>query len=240
MKIFSVLFHRVVGRMLSCISGLYFARFLSTYKDGFYFVLPKPVYVSQLAGAGKGKTKGDGQMIYDDKAAKLFGAKNIESFSYWAWRACGIVGVEMILRTLLGKDFDKKTMELIDEGLLLGGYDVKNDVGWYHKALLELGRKYGVDGRLAKFVSSEEIASIVLSGDYVLASIFSSSGGHLLLIYGIKIQKGRLISFVVHDPYDLKVEGKDKEVSKKDFDKLSTRRIIVFASKNHSCDRVDL
>jgi len=115
--------------------------------------------------------------------------------------------------------------------LSLGGYNLKSDSGWYHTTLSQIAQDHEIVSRLSKFVSLSQIAKIALDGNYVLASIKSLSGGHLLLIWGVRIDKGKLISFIVHDPNNYTYSGESKEISIESFNKLFTRRIIIFENK---------
>lgn len=223
------IFHKTAGRLISIVREL--TSSLSDCNDGKYFVAPNPPYISQFANAKRQKVDGYYQSIHDSSASRRFGAKSLEEFSYWAWRSCGIAGVQMVLKAQLGKSFAKSTMELVNEALSLEGYDTKTDVGWYHDSLVKLAKNYKVEARLVKFVAPTQVAKLILEGNYVLASIKSKSGGHLLLIHGVIIKGGNLKSFIVHDPYNFTEDGEEKEVSKATFESLSTRRIIVFKNK---------
>lgn len=224
---FKKIFHQTVGRGIALAKEKRVASEFSNLRVGEYFVGEKPVYISQLADAQLGSIEGFYERINDKDASARFGAVNLDEFSYWAWRSCGIVGVQMLLSTLL-PSFNKKTMDLVTEGLDIGGYDVGADVGWYHDALAKLTRKYGLKAETRKFISSSEVAKLVLDQKYSLASIKSNTGGHLLLVYGFRIgQNHKIDGFIVNDPNDYKTKGDEKFVAKKDFDEMFTRRVIV-------------
>ncbi len=225
------LFHQTVGRGIAVVKEKRMGSEFSALNPGEYYVGEKPEYVSQLADANPGSIQGFYGNISDKEASNRFGAINLKEFSYWAWRSCGIAGVQMALQTLI-TGFQKKTMDLVEEGLKFNGYDIKRDLGWYHSALVAIVKKHGLDARTEKYVSSTEIAKLVLSEKYSLASIKSDTGGHLLLIYGFKMGNDHKIEgFVVHDPNNFKTKGDGKFISKSDFDKLFTRRIVVISKK---------
>lgn len=227
--------HETFGKEISKLRGKLARPILAKLESGEYFVEQVPPYISQLAGAMPSKIAGFYGLINDRVAASKFGAGNLEDFSYWAWRSCGIVGLQMILKALTGKSFSKKTMDLINEGLDLGGYDVGRDIGWYHKSLVSLAGRYGVKGSTHKFIPSEEVALLVRNGSYVLASIDSSTGGHLLLIYGFSLgENGRVKSFWLHDPNNFEKEGRSRLVNKENLEKLFTRRAISFKKGDKS------
>ena len=222
------LFHETVGRRIAEFKAKAVDARLKELKHGEYFLKEKPIFISQLAGAKPSMTKGFYGEITDRKAAERFGANSNREFSYWGWRACGIVDLQMILATLHHDGFSKTTMDLVEEGLKLGGYDVANDVGWYHKALASLGRKYGLESTVKKFIPSSKIAEEIIDGKYVLASIKSEMGGHLLLVYGFRLGSEGLKGFWLHDPNTYNCWGQNSFVAKDNFDALFTRRVITF------------
>lgn len=224
----SKLFHETIGRVIAFLSESKNRNFISNLPDGIYEVTPKPLYISQLANAKNSKIEKFYGFINDLEACKRFGSSNLDDFSYWAWRSCGIVGLEMILKSRPNNKFSKKTRELIKEGLDIGGYHTKKDIGWYHQKLVDLGQKYGITAQCEKFVSPSYIAKLIANNQYVLASIYSKTGGHLLLVYGFHIKNGLLTKFTVHDPNNYQSKEEAKEITLREFKKLSTRRIIVF------------
>ncbi|OGM01854.1 hypothetical protein A2115_00165 [Candidatus Woesebacteria bacterium GWA1_41_8] len=221
--------HETIGKKISKLRARLARPHLANLESSEYFVEQVPPYISQLAGAEHSKIAGFYGFINDKAAASKFGAGNLEDFSYWAWRSCGIVGVQMIFKALMGRSFSKNTMELIGEGLNLNGYDVDRDIGWYHKSLVRLAARYGVEGFTHKFIPLEEVALLVRGGSHVLASIKSETGGHLLLIYGFRLGKdGQLQGFWLHDPNDFEKKGSARLVKKEDLERLFTRRAISF------------
>lgn len=195
---------------------------------------PTPYYVSQIADADPKKIEKFYGRINDLEATHRFGTDNSDEFSYWAWRSCGICGVQMILQTELGKDFKKTTMDLVKEGLDLKGYDIPSDIGWYHQALVELASKYGVKAQTHKFVPSIEIALEIQKQNYVLASIKSEHGGHLLLVYGYKLDdQGKLKGFFVHDSNNYQEPGENKFVTVKEYERVAKFQTITFERKNY-------
>jgi hypothetical protein len=221
------LLYKALGRSVAEIREQVAVRKLRPLKPGNHFVHKKTFYISQLAGARKSLIGGFYGVIKDRNAALRFGTKDLKEFSYWAWRACGIVGLQMVLKTVYGDNFNEKTTELIRKCHDLGGYDIETDTGWFHKSIAKLAEEYGLKAELKKFVPASEIALIISKNAFVLASIKSSTGGHFLLIYGFKLNdEGELSGFWIHNPNDFEEDGKGKYVSKRDFNKLTTRRII--------------
>ena len=195
------IFHNTCGLLFARIKDNYYSRVLRSKKVRQKFLLPTPFYKSQ---------------IHNDK--------------YWSERSCGIACVHMVLSTVLGKSFDRPISKLIDEGLSFKGYDVEKDLGWYHKALVKLSVKYGLKAKQRKFLLSSELAVELLKHNYVVASMESIHDGHLILIYGFKMN-GRLDGFFYHDPYNKKQKGEAKFMKKQDFEKKFTRRVIIFSAE---------
>lgn len=233
----ALIYHKTVGWLVSIFREIWFGLILSKYEDGLYKVSPEPPYISQLADSQREKIEGFYEAISDQLASKRFGAPDLNVFSFWAWRSCGVVGIQMVLQAQHRSGFAKSTMDLINEGLEDDGYDLSTDRGWYHAALVAIAQRHGVAGRLSKFVSASQIACLVLQGNYILASIKSERGGHLLLIWGVRIRNGKLVSFLIHDPNNFAEDGKSKEIARSSFKKLSTRRIVILENKEGACAR---
>ncbi len=234
MKSFLVnLFHATGGKIIATITGGFTCFKLRRLRTGDYFVDKNTKYVSQIAGASMSLIEKPGGFINDRMASKRFGAKNLKEFSYWGWRACGICCIQMAISTYQ-KNFNKKIMDLIKECLVLGGYNTKTDRGWYHSSLSKLAMKYGLKSGLKKFVSSYEVANILLDKKFVIASITIDSNyrnktedGHLILLYGFKIINGSLAGFWCHDPGVFTNRSRASFIDRNDFDKCFTRRIIT-------------
>lgn len=76
----------------------------------------------------------------------------MKSFHSWAWRSCGIVCLEMILKN------DKKTMDIIKEGLAKNEYIFKGDIGWKHKTLIEIVKENNLEASSSRFLITFDIA----------------------------------------------------------------------------------
>ncbi len=229
-------FHETIGVGIAKAREAAAKRRLKELEPGEHLVEPMPVYISQFANADRNLIEGFYRRIKDKVAAERFGAEDLNQFSYWAWRSCGIACIQAVLQTVYeyrGDKFELTTMDLIREGLELGRYDIEKDVGWYHKALVDLSRKHGLESCMQKFIPAPEIALIISNNNYVISSVKSNSGGHLLLLYGFKLKrKDELVGFWYHDPNNFKTDGMNRFISKEEFNKLSTRRIIRISLKN--------
>lgn len=174
----------------------------------------KAVYVDQLAEPDKKKIEKINGLIKDRQAAERFGARNIKEYSYWAWRACGVANVAMILKS--EKLWEGKLMELVLEGLEMNGYAYKNrrgevDIGWKHQCLVEMLEDRGLQASREEGVGVEQLKERINS-KYVIASVDSQSGSHLVLIKSYKRGK-----WIVNDPYSLDIKGESKEMSEDEF-----------------------
>ena len=149
---------------------------------------------------------------------------------YWAPRSCAIVGLAMILKTIKGRMFKESCKDLINEGLEYGGYNIETDVGWYHDVIVKLAQRRGLESKRVEPVFSGEIISYLNKDYYILASIESNTGGHLLLIYGYRInESNKLKEFVLHDSEKMiGGGGPGKRLSFEEFDERSKGRIIIF------------
>lgn len=172
---------------------------------------PLPAYKNQLADAKKDKIEKFYGKIDDKKAALKFGAKDIEEFSFWAWRSCGIVCVQMILKDR------KKTMNIVKEGLKESGYIFKKDIGWRHQALVNILKKHNLYAKTARIITPFDIALNIQKNKYVILSVKSKTGGHMILIFGLKTdKKGKIKEFYYFDP----LEKPESKFPKLDFQKL--------------------
>ncbi len=206
-------FYETVGLGISILSEKMVKNRLKKLPAGNHFVSPIPIYVSQFASVNKRLVKKPRGFIKDESAAKRFGATDLKQFSYWCWRACGIACLKAIISTVnktKGIEFNKTIMDLINEAVDLGGYDIKADKGWYHKALVKIAKKYRIAGSIHRFISLSEIALMITDNKYVLVSVKSDFGGHLLLFCGFLLGKeGKIRGFFFHDPYDLKKAARE-------------------------------
>jgi hypothetical protein len=225
-------FHETIGVGIAFVRDEAAKKKLKEFETGEYQIEPIPVYTSQLADAKASQIEKFYGRIEDIQAAQRFGTEDLGKFSYWAWRSCGIAGMHSILKTIRGgreEGYTMTIMDLIREGMDLKGYDVVNDKGWYHASLVALAERHGVFASMHKFIPASEIALILARNNYVLASVKSDTGGHLLLLYGFCINELKELSgFTYHDPNNFGKNGEANFISKKDFDKITTRRIIAF------------
>jgi len=142
-------------------------------------------------------------VVFIDQLAGLnperFGVRIQEEFSYWSWRACAIANVAMVLAT---EGLLKETLyDLVCEALLMDGYAYKNrhgvlDVGWKHKVLCKLLEARGLKARALSRCNLREAQKLLEEGKYVILSVKSESGGHMVLVKDISEE-----GVTYNDPY---------------------------------------
>lgn len=226
------IFHRTVGRAIVLEGARRNRRELLKLNEGDYWVNKSPVFVSQLGGARHELIEKPFGRISDIEAMERFGARDLEEFSYWAWRSCAVSDLQMILMTIGDVDFRGTTMDLVTECLNSGGYDVKTDTGWYHDALVKTAQQYGLTVERRKYLSLEELAVLIHEGNFVIGSVESetetSTPSHMLLLYGFRMDdRGSLDGFYYHNPDTYKGVGKQRYVERSEFGKIFTGKAVV-------------
>jgi hypothetical protein len=154
---------------------------------------------------------------------KKFGAPNRTLFEKWNSQACGIYCLKMIGDThrLTNK---KSIYQLTMECLSKGGYkELPNGEiqGVFHKPLLELGKKYGLSGKVERNLDIRKITSSLSENKYIILSVDKSkinpdlTGGHLILLHTY-YPNVKLISL---NDSDMLIDKKGKNILI-DFEKL--------------------
>ncbi|MEK7621312.1 MAG: C39 family peptidase [Patescibacteria group bacterium] len=199
---------------------------ISSINDGDYLIGDVP-YQCQFATPELAKDILEKRVeAKNDPNWAIFGFKTKEESEYWTWRDCGVCCLKMAL------DFygTKETIaKLVGDGVVLGGYDVEKDSGWYYKPLLELAKKYGLHGFISAYLSKYELAKNVLDKRFVIASVNPSiirldkemkstqKSGHLVLVIGFKLKNKKIEGFYINNP-----SGKVVETQKKAFIPIKT------------------
>ncbi len=182
-------------------------------KPGDYFVIPAPPYYSQFASSKLVSDILDKKIkAGDDPKWKSFGFSSKQHYEFWAWRLCGLICVKMILDAY-GKAPNETVATLAGRGVVLGGYNKEQDTGWYHAPLVKLAKKYGLSGKTYRVLSPEIIAKLVIDNKFTVISVNpdvirgdvdavvdSEKGGHLVLVWGVKIEKGQIAGFFIQNP----------------------------------------
>jgi len=146
------------------------------------------VFVDQSANADRRKVKSYYGDIDDIDAAKRFGVRLYKEYSFWAWRSCAIADVAMILKS--EGLFDGTLYELVCKALQMNGYVYRNrkgkfDIGWKHNVLSKLLQSYGLKAKTVRCKNLIKIKTLLEEGKYVVLSVRSKSGGHMVLVKSI-------------------------------------------------------
>lgn len=124
---------------------------------------------------------------------KAFGCTFNKEFYYWSARSCGILCILIALR--FGKKFRGSPYDLVNEGLRANGYVFSSyrgqkDVGWKHQVLSDLLNRYGLVSETKPCLPPDGVCSFLSSGYWLIASVKSKTGSHLILMDGIDVVSG--------------------------------------------------
>lgn len=198
----------------------------------FYGVDKEVIFIDQLGSPNPNLVTANYGKIKDRKAAKRFGTKNLDEYSYWAWRACAVANVSMILKTK--KVYDGTLYDLVKRIRDKNGYLAQDrwgnkDVGWKHLSLVDTFQSYGLKASLIKRVSIPHLMKILTSNQYVIASVKSriqKEGTHMVLVTGF-IKTGDKVILRYYDPMNLNQKGGKQEIDSMDFSKMFLNKGIV-------------
>ncbi len=219
---------RIIKLLLLKIKTLFQERTLLFSPQKTFFVFPQPSYIDQLAGMQRDKAEKFYGKITDLTAMKKFGAKNLDKFSFWAWRGCGITCLLMILKSLKRVNKKMTIMDLINQALKIDGYIFKNDLGWRHQALVQLAQKYRLKAKIISLATIYDLAKAIKENKYVIASLISPSGGHLCLFFGFKTdKKGGIRSFFYHDPSSWAKPGANLSIKSEEMVKIFQNKALA-------------
>jgi len=152
----------------------------------------------------------------------------------WQRRSCGIVALKMVLEYWKTPNTTIPSLShLIQEGHECGAY-IKN-IGWKHKGLVDLGKKYGLRGKnydWAKKKPHEALQKLIhLVTQYpIIASVYRTliPGTHGNLVVITKITKTHVW---YHDPDSHTRKGVRKKTTIKKFTQGWKQRIVLLYSK---------
>lgn len=152
---------------------------------------PLPIVVEdQLAHPKNGAIVKEYGTIQDSEASKRFGTEDIDEYSLWAWRACGIA----LLRTILlaTKTKSPSLFELSKSLDNRDGYIHSSkqgkDLGWKYSAIVRLLKENNIQAKISKYLGILRLIIEITRNRWVIASIKSrvSHGTHLVLITNIE------------------------------------------------------
>ena len=187
--------------------------------DGRHDLPVRAEYVCQFATASRVSEFLDApDTLATDDAFRSFGFDKIDDYVKWAPRLCGLVCLKMVIDGYHLAP-DETIATLTSTGVELGGYRFTDGAGrpaergWYYAPLIELGRRFGLEGKIFSGYSREQLCAEVLDGRTPVASVHpgvirgdidqrppEASGGHLVVVIAFITHGGEVTDVVVHNP----------------------------------------
>lgn len=155
----------------------------------------------------------DGMDAALDPRWRESGALSPQEYAYWTGRACGVACVKMCVEAFGGPALP--LVAWARRGVELGGYlsELRPDGsqaerGWLHSALADLMRAEGLQAE-PRALEIEEFPAMITAGSLVIASVsyeigtqlpVTRRGGHLVVVYGIEVENGRVTALILNNP----------------------------------------
>lgn len=181
--------------------------------------------VDQLASPNKNLVSGYYQKISDKNAAHRFGTDDLNEYSFWAWRSCGIANVMSLLKSF--NLFDGTLYELVKTANERAGYLHQDkwgrkDIGWKHRSLRDLLIDYGLNAKIRSHLSLNGLLKELVDEKIWIVSVKARGGmesSHLIIVSGVI---WHLVDpeLIIHDPYNLDNQGGNRKI------KLSAFKMI--------------
>ena len=207
--------------------------------------LPQVPYTPQIADAQHmAEYLDEGRSLASDPCWQQSGAPTLESYVYWADRACGIACIKSIIEAFGG---EARTLHAwIEQAQALGAYMIETDadgvpheIGWKHAGLAQLCQEQGLAARTLA-ADAALIVRALSSGCLVIASVSYELGsadrpitrknGHLVVITGALMRENEPTHFTIHNPSG---RGKSMQVHANiplpRFEQAYSGRVIVIA-----------
>lgn len=129
----------------------------------------------------------------------------------WSSKSCAICALKMVMGWKDPGLTETPVMTLVKNGLGAEGY--LEEVGWKHKALVDLAGRYGVKmSFMEKFFRTKTqktkglgmVNKKLTAGEPVLVSVFykfkKDNGGHVVVLHGLRKNKNRVTGYFIQDP----------------------------------------
>jgi tetratricopeptide (TPR) repeat protein len=173
---------------------------------------------------------------------QAFGSASVDDYEFWGRRSCAIAAMNMIISAYCSTNIPM--MDLIQQAISYGGYDVYDnhgnfiDIGWYHPALIQLARTYGMEGIIKTNSSINDICDAILLSHPVIASVSIQVGvptiessrisGHMVVIHGFEWDENSgCKSLIIHNPFAESKELRESaEIPPAEFLRYFSGRII--------------
>jgi hypothetical protein len=212
---FRRMLHRLLDPVGSLPNHLRAWRVLRDLPDGEYRAQVPVPYVSQFATPALIHDYIHARLHgRDDPAWESFGAPDVETYTFWAHRACAIACLKMAIDGFASAS-PRSLWALVDQGLQIGGYTTYTqsgvflDEGWYYPALVTLAESHGLEPRGLSYISPWNLCSLIRDGWLIAAAVTPDLGeygplqrydGHFALVFGFTWARGRLQSVLIHNP----------------------------------------
>lgn len=187
----------------------------------------------------------DDNLLSFDPLWRNSGAETIDEYIFWAPKLCGMACFKIILLSL-GNPVSKSNLSLVSLGkkaMETGCYqkdpaNPKRLIGMLHKPFLRFAEQYGLRGQLIWYIGANMIAAEILKNNFVIASVSNqirhigarpeNKQGHLVLVHGFQVSRGKVRGFYIHNPSGFFNESQENHfVPIDDFIHCFSGRIIV-------------
>lgn len=128
-----------------------------------------------------------------DPKWQSFHFRSKKDYVFWSWRICAIACIKMVMN-YFKLDNGESMAVLTKDCLRLGGYDLKNDKGWFHRILITYLQQKGLNAAPLMFFSWKELVKSVANKTIFIVSISENERkvnplheGHLVVIVGIRM-----------------------------------------------------
>jgi hypothetical protein len=207
--------HRLLDPVLSIPNRISAMKRLKGLTDGEYRVPVNVPYVAQFASPELiHRYIHEGFHGRDDPNWQAFGSQDVDSYTFWAHRACAIACLKMAIDGFQTSP-PRSMWQLVEDGLSLGGYRTHDehgnyvDEGWFYPPLIKLASNYGLQTIGMAYASLPDVCAALRDGWLIAAAVTPELGergrlrrydGHFVLIYGFVWQRGRCSALLLHNP----------------------------------------
>lgn len=145
----------------------------------------------------------------------------------WKKKSCAICSAKMLIVFSNKNLAEIEIGQLINEAVKMGGY--LEDIGWKHKTITDLAKKYGVKLKfIKKFPKTvkektrwlNKLGKSINNGKPVAVSIYhklnKNNGGHMVVVNGVRRKNKVVIGYHIQDP-DKSFGGNNYYLSKDKF-----------------------
>ena len=210
------------------------------------FIGPLPYHAQVASPELAGQFFAEGRDPQSDPNWRRSGAQSPAEYAYWVERACGVVCVQMCAEAFGGAH--RSMVEWAHRGQEIGGYLIVDEDGkpaergWIHGKLAELLRAEEIPA-YAGPASLQDMAAVLRGGGLLICSVsyelgfegpVTFKGGHLVVVRGMDIQDGEVITVYINNPSGRKRELQENApIPAARFLEAYTGRVIVVGCEQH-------